>query len=361
VGVDRQEEADHERVVGCNLAATTEKDAEAVEKLCIELAKERAQLDVECTEDRVEQEAAWCQEVMSCILDTTAKTISICARSKRWWNADIKGRRRMVGRDRRTRRNSEEAARAKAELQTSTQQSKRTMWDDYLQIVGGAEVRRAARYANPRAGMTVEALTDRDGKPANTSLEKEEILRDKSFPPNDGEQYNDLPPARSPHTRITEQAVERAVFSPSAKKATGPDRLSSGAIRLLWEWDKEKIMRLMRAPICTGRYTAVLKRASGVVICKPGKDDYTKRKAYRSISLLSCMGKVAKKVAAELLSEEAERRALLSGGQFGSRKGLLVIDAVAIMVDRAHAAWTNGHITRVLLMHIKAAFPSVAK
>jgi len=30
------------------------------------------------------------------------------------------------------------------------------------------------------------------------------------------------------------------------------------------------------------------------------------------------------------------------------------------MVDQAHAAWTNGHITGVLLMGIKAAFPSVA-
>jgi hypothetical protein len=31
------------------------------------------------------------------------------------------------------------------------------------------------------------------------------------------------------------------------------------------------------------------------------------------------------------------------------------------MVDRAYAAWTHGHITGVLLMDIKAAFPSVAK
>jgi len=51
-----------------------------------------------------------------------------------------------------------------------------------------------------------------------------------------------------------------------------------------------------------GRHPAVWKRASGVVIPKPGKDDYTKLKAYRSISLLSCMGKVVKKVAADLLS-----------------------------------------------------------
>jgi len=34
---------------------------------------------------------------------------------------------------------------------------------------------------------------------------------------------------------------------------------------------------------------------------------------------------------------------------------------MAIMVDRGHAAWTNGHITGVLLMDITAAVPSVAK
>jgi hypothetical protein len=132
VGVDRQEEADHETVVGWNLAAMTETDVEAAGKLWAELAKERAQLDAECTVDEVEQEAAWCQEAMSSVLDATAKKIRICARSKRWWNADIKERRRTVGRERRRRRHSEEAARAKAELQKSIRRSKREMWSDYL-------------------------------------------------------------------------------------------------------------------------------------------------------------------------------------------------------------------------------------
>jgi hypothetical protein len=58
VGVASQEEVDYERVVGWKLAAMTEKDVEAAEKLWMELARERAQLDAECTEDEVEQEAA---------------------------------------------------------------------------------------------------------------------------------------------------------------------------------------------------------------------------------------------------------------------------------------------------------------
>jgi len=219
-----------------------------------------------------------------------------------------------------------------------------------------------AGYANPRAGMSVQALPHRDGNQANTSLEKEEMLKHKSFPPNDGDQYYELPPAGSTHTHVAEQAVERALFSQSVKQAPGRDKLSFCAMRLLWKWDKERFVRMTSAAIRAGRHPAVWKWASAVVICKPGKDDCTKLKANRSISLVrGCMGKVVEKVATELLSDEAERGGLLSDGQFGSRKGRSAIDAAPIMVDRAHAAWTNGHITDVLLMDIMAAFPSVAK
>jgi len=96
VGVDRQEEADHERVVGWNLAAMMEEDTEAPEKLWMEPAKERIQLDAECTEDEVEQEAAWCQQAISSILNATPKKIRICASL---WNAEIEERRRTVGRE----------------------------------------------------------------------------------------------------------------------------------------------------------------------------------------------------------------------------------------------------------------------
>jgi len=97
------------------------------------------------------------------------------------------------------------------------------------------------------------------------------------------------------------------------------------------------------------------------MIRTPGKDDCTKLKVYRTIWLLSCLGKVVEKVVAELLSDEAEWRWLLSDGQFGNRKGRSASDAAAMVVDRAHAAWTDGNITGVLLKDIKGAFPSVAK
>jgi hypothetical protein len=54
---------------------------------------------------------------------------------------------------------------------------------------------------------------------------------------------------------------------------------------LLWRWDKERILRLTRAAIRMGRHPVVWKPASGVVIRNPGKDNYTKLKAYISIAL----------------------------------------------------------------------------
>ena len=124
VEVDRQEEAGHERLVGWNLAAMTEEDGKAAEKRWMELVKGRAHLHSECTADEVEQEAAWCQEAMGNVLDHMAKKIRIFAISKRWWNADIRVRRNAVGREKRRRRNSDEAAKAKAEFLKSIRQSK---------------------------------------------------------------------------------------------------------------------------------------------------------------------------------------------------------------------------------------------
>jgi hypothetical protein len=98
-----------------------------------------------------------------------------------------------------------------------------------------------------------------------------------------------------------------------------------------------------------------------VVIQQPEKEDYTNLKLYRMIPLRSCMRKVFEKFVAELLSDKAERRALLSDGQFASREKRLPIDAAAIMVDRAHASWKEDNIMGVLLMDIKVEFPSIAR
>jgi hypothetical protein len=52
------------------------------------------------------------------------------------------------------------------------------------------------------------------------------------------------------------------------------------------------MVRVTKVAIRTDRDPVVWKRASGVVIRKPGKEDNTKLNTYRSIPVLGCTGMV---------------------------------------------------------------------
>jgi len=112
----------------------------------------------------------------------------------------------------------------------------------------------------------------------------------------------------------------RALSSQSIRTAPGPEKFSFASLGLLWKWDKERIVELPKAAVGTGRHPAVWKWACWVAIRRPGKHNYTEIFTCRSISLLSSIAKVVGKVVAELPVEEAERRELLSNGEYGSRK-----------------------------------------
>jgi hypothetical protein len=142
----------------------SQKDMEQAEKLWKERARGRAYLDVESTGDDVESEAEWCQEVLGNVFNASAKEVSICTQSRRWWNGEIKHRRSKLGREKSRRSRSAETAQAKAELQKSIQRAKDRMWDDYLQDLRGAAIWRASGQMsrlctvsreNPRPGQAI--------------------------------------------------------------------------------------------------------------------------------------------------------------------------------------------------------------
>jgi hypothetical protein len=160
---------------------------------------------------------------------------------------------------------------------------------------------------------------------------------------------------------VTEQAVKQALVPLSVRKAQGPDMLSFGAGRLLCKWEKQNIIELTKGS-CPN-IPAPRRVEAGKLGRNPqaGKDDYTKLNAYHFIFLLSRLGNVVEIVVAEQLGGESERRGLLSDGQYGNRNRRSVINAAAMMVIRVHAAWRVGSRTGVLLVDIKAAFPSVGR
>ena len=209
-------------------------------------------MGAESTWYEVPRQAEWCQEAPSKVLDAIGKKITTCTHSKKWWNGEIKEKRSQLGREKRRRRRLAATAQAKAELQKSVRRAQYRICNDYLNNLRAAEVWRAAKFPRPWAGMTVEALTDRDRKQANMIAKKEEMLSRDSIPLNMYDQTFELPPQGQAHQSVTEHAVERALFGQSVQNALLLDQLSLGAVRLLWNWDTERIVELAKAAVRTG-------------------------------------------------------------------------------------------------------------
>lgn len=84
-----------------------------------------------------------------------------------------------------------------------------------------------------------------------------------------------------------ESWIDRAIRGLRAKSAPGADGMGAPVLQLLWRWGQQEIHRLTVECLRAGVHCQNWKSARGVVIPKPGKDDYSLCRSYRVISLLS--------------------------------------------------------------------------
>jgi hypothetical protein len=110
-----------------------------------------------------------------------------------------------------------------------------------------------------------------------------------------------------------------------------------------------------------GYHPCTWKTAKGILLRKQGKPTYTAAKAYRVISLLSCLGKVVEKAIATWIASFCEREDVFHRGQFGCRQGRGTSDAVAQLVAKVERAWGAKRNALALLLDVKGAFDRVDK
>lgn len=94
---------------------------------------------------------------------------------------------------------------------------------------------------------------------------------------------------------------------------------------------------------------------------KPNKLDYTVVKSYRIVSLLNCLGKVYKGMAADMLADWCKVDGIVHERQMGSRRQRSTIDAVTRVTQQVQEAWGEEKMAGMLLMDIKEAFNHVSR
>jgi hypothetical protein len=118
---------------------------------------------------------------------------------------------------------------------------------------------------------------------------------------------------------------------------------------------------LFKSLLRIGYHPHCWREATGAIIRKPNKPDYTVPKAYRPISLLNCLGKVSEKIMANRLSYMGETYGLLHREQMGGRGGRRAIDAVMALVHDVQQAKCNGKVLSALFVDVKGAFDHVSR
>jgi hypothetical protein len=105
----------------------------------------------------------------------------------------------------------------------------------------------------------------------------------------------------------------------------------------------------------------MLEQATGAILKKDKKPDYTVPKAYRVISLLKCLRKVSERILAQRPSYLAETTPLLHHSQIGGRLKKSAVDAALLLTNEVELNRLIKRKTSTLLLDVKDAFDHVAK
>ena len=93
---------------------------------------------------------------------------------------------------------------------------------------------------------------------------------------------------------------------------------------------------------------------------KLGKPDYSLSKAYRIITLLNCLGKIAEKIMTTRLLHISQVTDLLDMDQMGGRKQRSAINAVMTLIHNIELAKNQGNTLSCLMLDVKGVFDHIS-
>ena len=214
----------------------------------------RPTLDGNSTAEDLADEIEWIQATLVSLLNEHTRKITICARSKRWWNEDIQGKRKGLGRLKRRRRQGlvelSEVREAEGALRRAIRRARRECREEFLSWAEGEDVWAVTRYTGPQRSAAVPTIRHQE-RVAEEHGDKSRMLMDISFPapaPYAGDEGERGPPGRA-HLAVDEHLVEQAFQGTSSKKSPGPDGIGPLAVRCLFSWDRHRIVELIRTHI----------------------------------------------------------------------------------------------------------------
>ena len=286
------------------------------------------------------------------------------ARAKPWWNSDLLALRKTMLRSQRLLVTNDYESKlrylqSKNAYFLAIKQAKRNHWNHFLEKEDPQSIFKAMAYTKDRL---VERIPTIQGQ--STFNGQCDAFRTTLFPPPPnapGPNWVNYKKGGWKWEPLTTSELNRACSAKIKGKTPGPDLISQEIITHAYHVIPDVFFRLYSSLLDIGYHPKCWKQATGAILKKPAKPDYSAPKAYRVISLLNCLGKVSERILAQRLGYLAETTTLLHPSQIGGRLHKSAIDAALLLTTEIQSNKNRNLKTSTLLLDVKGAFDHVAK
>jgi len=159
-------------------------------------------------------------------------------------------------------------------------------------------------------------------------------------------------------TDINISQVVKDLENVKAKKASGPDGISSRALSLIKSSAADGLFTVFHKSSCLNQFSNTWKQAKITPVHKKGS--FSEVSNYRPISLLSIPGKLLENQICFIIDTHLQDFRLLSEYQWGFRKGLSSEDLLLTMTEKWKLAMDKGLTVGAIFIDFQKAFDTVS-
>jgi hypothetical protein len=162
-----------------------------------------------------------------------------------------------------------------------------------------------------------------------------------------------------PHEISLEEAQDATLRT--GNTSPGADNITVKLLTAVWHTIGTHVRRLFEGCLAIGHHPKPFRAAEVVMIAKPGRRDLTEPRAWRPISLLSCLGKGLERLVARRLAWACIHYGVLHPQQAGALPKRSATDLVAALVHDIEEAFARKKVAILVTMDIQGAFDTVLR
>ncbi|EDN96572.1 hypothetical protein SS1G_01498 [Sclerotinia sclerotiorum 1980 UF-70] len=303
--------------------------------------------------------------------ETSIPRIKSTKRAKPWWSPELKALRKRLS-------NAFENAKiypeddmfkkiyqsARNHYFQAIKTAKKNHWNEFLEKEDTQSIFKAMSYTKDIQTERIPNIRSNPSKLENSFEGKCSAFRSTLFPPPpftpppNWESYKQSKKWEWPD--LTESELLNACSAKIKGKTPGPDGITQDIIIQAYKAIPKAFFTLFSHLINLGYHPSCWKQATGAILKKPSKPDYSAPKAYRVIALLNCLGKISERILAQRLSYLAETTQLLHYSQMGGRQKKSAIDTAILLTTEIERNSRSKKKTSTLFLDVKGAFDHVS-